>query len=59
MSPRAKQLHELRQRVAEMMAEEFGYEHPWQVPPSYVEPRVQTYWMANVLADQLRPDVQK
>lgn len=39
-----------------MMAEEFGYEHPWQVPPSMVEPRVQTYWMTNVFADQLRPE---
>lgn len=56
MSPRAEQLYALRRRVQEMMAEEFGYEHPWEVPTWMVEPRVQTYWLANVLADQLSPE---
>lgn len=58
MSVRTEQIDEMRRLTAELTAHEFGYEQWHQVPPAYVEPRLQTYFQLHVQPCELREHVQ-
>jgi hypothetical protein len=59
MSTRTEQIDTMRKLTAELTALEYGWQHPHEVPPAYVEPRLQTYMAQNVQPDELHEHVEQ
>jgi hypothetical protein len=59
MSVRTQEIEELRQATAELTAMEYGWEWWHQVPPAFVEPRLQTYLQQHVQPSELREQREK
>lgn len=57
MSVRTEHIDAMRKLTAELTALEYGWEHWHQVPPSYVEPRLQTYLSQHVQPAELAEHV--
>ena len=57
MSGRTEQIDAMRKLTAELTALEYGWEHSHEVPPAYVEPRLQTYLQQHVQPAELAEHV--